>query len=177
MESTINFNDLPKHVLQKIPLSLRIAKDVHSFDELPNEIQYLLANYEANTPNEIDYSNVIELEPDISIYNDFQTLRTTKKAIMEYLSNHLQTLIGSYPYDVTEGSGLKFHLQTKDETLRNTLISNEINLIIDALSNNYQMDITIVNNDYQRVEYEDRTEIHLLLTIKVDDEEFSVTIS
>jgi len=177
MESTIDFNILPKKILQKIPLSLRIAKDIHEFNELPNDIQYLLANYKLNTPVEINYSNVLDLKPEISIYNDIQTIQNVKELVIEYLMNHLQVLIGSYPYDVDIGSSLKYHLQTRDTTLRNTLVSNELNLIIDAITNQYKLNISIINKQYTNIQYEDRTEIQLSLTIKVDEEEFNVNLS
>lgn len=177
MESTIDFNILPKNILQKIPLSLRIAKDIHQFNELPNDIQYLLANYKLNTPAENNYSNVLDLQPEISIYNDIQTIPDVKTLVIEYLMNYLKVLVGSYPYDVNTGSSLKKHLQTRDTALRNTLVSNELNLIIDAITNQYKLNILIINKQYKNIQYEDRTEIQLSLTIKVDEEEFTVNLS
>ena len=177
MESTINFNNLPKDILQKIPLSLRISKDIHNFKDLPSEIQYLLSNYKLNTTNENNYTNVLDLQPDISIYNDFKTIQNVKELAIEYLMNHLKVLTGSFPYDVSIGSSLKYHLQTKDTSLRNTLVSNELNLIIDAVTNKYKLDIRVINKKFSNVQFEDRTEIQLDLSLRVDDEEFEVTLN
>jgi len=177
METTINFNDLPKNILQQIPLSLRIAQDTYVFDDLPNDIKYLLSTYKLNTQTEIDYSNVIELRPETSIYNDLETIVTVKETIIEYLVNHLTVLTGSYPYDVTVGSGLKKHLQTKDTVLRNTLVFNEIQIMIAAMSNRYQLEIAIVGKKFKQLQYEDRTEIELTLTLKIEDDEFEVTLN
>jgi len=177
MESTINFNNLPKNILQKIPLSLRISKDIHVFKDLPNEIQYLLLNYKLNVTNETDYTDVLDLKPEVSIYNDFKTIRNVRELAIEYLMNHLKVLTGSYPYDVSIGSSLKYHLQTKDTTLRNTLVSNELNLIIDAVTNKYKLDVRIKNKKFSNVQFEDRTEVQLDLSLSVDDEEFEVTLN
>lgn len=177
MESMISFDDLPKDILKQIPLSLRTAKTTHHFKDLPPEIQYLLSNYDSNTPDEIDHSSVMDVKPDISIYNDFTRLINVKEIVIEYLKNHLKVLTGSYPYDVTVGSGLKFHLQTKDTTLRNTLIFNELNLIIDAMSNHYNIPIHILERNFDKVEYEDRTEISISLIIEVDGDQFAISIN
>jgi len=177
MESMISFDDLPKDILRKIPLSLRTAKTTHRFEELPPEIQYLLSNYDLTTADEIDHSAALELQPDISIYNDFKTLTDVKEIVIEYLKNHLRVLTGSYPYDVSVGSGLKFHLQTKDTTLRNTLIFNELSLIIDSMSNHYSIPIKIVERKFDKVEYEDRTEVQISLIIEVDGDQFAISIN
>jgi len=173
----INFNDLPKDVLQKIPLSLRTAKNKHYFKDLPPEIQYLLSNYNLNTFDENDQTSVKDIHPDISIYNDFKTLKTTKEIVIEYLSNHLKVLTGSYPYDIHIGSNLKYHLQTKDTTLRSTLVFNELNNIVGSMSNYYNIPIRITDKKFSSVQYEDRTEIQLNLTVTVDDEDFAISIN
>jgi len=176
MISEINFSTLPKDVLSKIPLSLRTTKDVHNFDELPTEIQYLLKSYTDNASVELDYSNGYDFKPEISIYNDAEIISSSKETITEYLQNHLRIVIGSYPFDVNIGSKLKHHLQTKDTSLRETLLSNELYNIIQAMSNQYGVDISIVKSEVNMIQYEDRSEAVLNITIQINDEEISISI-
>lgn len=171
MISEIDFSTLPKDVLSQIPLSLRTAKDIHNFDELPTRIQYLLKSYADNASSKLDYSKVYEFKPEISIYNDAKTLSSSKETIIEYLQNHLKIMIGSYPFDVTIGSRLKQHLQTKDTSLRETLLSNELYNIVQAMSNEYNVDIDIVKSEVNMIQYEDRSEAVLNLTIQINSEE------
>lgn len=171
MISEIDFSTLPKDVLSQIPLSLRTAKDVHQFKELPTKIQYLLKSYVDNASAKLDYSKVYEFKPEISIYNDAETLSSSKETIIEYLQNYLKIMIGSYPFDVNIGSRLKQHLQTKDTSLRETLLSNELYNIIQAMSNEYDVDINIIESKVNMVQYEDRSEAVLNLKLQINSEE------
>lgn len=176
MISEIDLRTLPKDVLSKLPLSLRISKHIHIFNELPIEIQYLLNSYIENKYHDLNYVDVYDFKPDISVYNDAEPLITNRKTVIEYLMNYLNTVIGSYPFDVNIGNSLKLHLQTKDTSLRQTLLSNELYNIIQSMSNNYNIKIDIVSSSVKLIKYDDRTEAVLDVTLKIDDKKILITV-
>jgi len=138
----INLSTLPQDILQQIPLSIRTFKKLYAWYELPSDIQELIKTYYDSTPS-IKYSNVYDFIPTISRYSDFTTIENKVDLVVEYLKNYLLILPESYPFDPNFGCRLKYHLQTKDTNLRQTLISAEIDNLINILTVQFDIPITI----------------------------------
>ena len=144
MPQSVYLPSLPKDIQEKIPISIRSTSDVYYLDELPPKIQELIREYlKYEVP--VTYRIAYDLTPNISKYSDLETTQTTKKTIVEYLRNYFQTIPGSYPFDPSFGCKLKYHLQTRDTQLRRLLVADEINGVVNALSSDLGVPITVNN--------------------------------
>jgi len=103
ISGNINFKTLPADILSQIPLSIRTAGDDHVINDLPPAVQYLLRNYLENEPIDPNISNIYDIIPTISIYNDLEPIKTKHDLIIQYLKNYLHIMTGSYPFDVKFG--------------------------------------------------------------------------
>ncbi len=140
----VDLTNLPINLLNKLPFSIRTKKNKYLFSELPSEIQYLIQDYLYKKPPDIEYNDVIrDLKPEITIYNDLTPLNL-RYAIIEYFKNYINVQVGSYPFDVQFGCGIKKFLQSKDTTLIQTLLSNELQNMIIVLTNDYNTPVKII---------------------------------
>jgi len=173
----IDLNNLPSSILSKIPYSIRVTKSQYNINELPLEIQYLVNKYKSNADFDIIYDeNVYDFLPSISEYNDLTSIKNRKKLIIEYLKNYLSIMTSSYPFDVNFGCDLKRQLQTRDTALRQTLISNEIALILGVIGNDYNIRITGKSLTFERNQFSDKTEYYAKLTVQIDNDEYLITV-
>jgi len=173
----VDLNTLPSDILSKIPYSIRVSKSNYNISELPLEIQYLITKYISNMDLNIEYDeNVYDFSFEMSEYNDLEPIKDRKKLVLEYLKNYLSVMTNSYPFDINFGCGLKLQLQTKDTSLRQTLISNELTLILGAISNDYNIKVTGESLTFERNQYADRTEYVGKLVVKIENTEFLITI-
>jgi len=173
----VDLNTLPKDILSKIPYSIRVSKSNYKISELPLEIQYLVNNYISNSDLNITYNDeVYDFIPMMSEYNDLEPIKDRKKLILEYLKNYLSVMTNSYPFDIDFGCGLKLQLQTKDTSLRQTLISNEISLLLGAISNDYNINVIGKSLTFERNQYADKTEYVGKLIVQIEDSEFLITV-
>lgn len=176
LQQTINFNELPKDIISKIPFSLRTSGNIHNIDDLPSSIQYIIKKYlDIQTP-EIKYEDVLDIRPEVSVYSDLETFTDIKQLILHYLKNYLLISIGSYPFDSEFGCGLKRQLQTKDTALRNTLVGNEIGLVASVIGEDYDMKVAVINISISKTESSTHTEYHAELTVKIDEDSFIITV-
>ena len=130
---TIDLTTLPIDIFRQIPLSIRSYQDEYEMSELPVTIQALIRSYQDSTP-EITYKTVYDLKPMISEYSDFKIIDNIGDLTLEYLKNYLMILPEAYPFDPEFGSRLKFQLQTRDTSLRQTIISAEIDNIVAVIT-------------------------------------------
>jgi len=173
---TINFDDLPKEVLLKIPFSLRTSGNIHYINDLPTEVQYIIKKYLDLQVPEIKYENALDIKPEISVYSDLETFTDIKHVIVHYLKNYLLIALGSYPFDCDFGSRLKHQLQTKDTSLRNSLVSNEIGLIAQVIGDDFDMNVSVTNISTNKIESTTHTEYHAKMTVSIDDSKFTLTV-
>jgi hypothetical protein len=167
---------LPKNILSKIPYSIRVSKFKYTMSELPLDIQYLVKNYISNSDLDIVYKESYDFLPSISEYNDLNSINDKKQLILEYLKNYLSIGLNTYPYDVNFGCGLKQQLQTKDTSLRQTLVSNELSLILGVLSTDYNINIVGKSLTFDRNQYTDRTEYVARLEVEINFENFVIAV-
>lgn len=172
--STIDFNELPNDVLKQIPLSIRTKKSIYNINELPIEVQYIIEKYYNFKPPEIDYPNMLDAKFDISVYSDLGIHNDPVQLFLDYFSNYLKIRQGSYPFDVDFGSTIKEHIHTKDTSLRQTLLSNELSNMAGVLGNDYNLDVKVVNYKLMPVQSYDRAEYYMELTLSVDGENFTI---
>ena len=168
-EQLIKISTLPKSVQQSLPMSIRTYKDEYYLDELPPQVQFLLRDYTINN-QDIKYKIVYDIRPEISEYGDFDTLKTVKETTLEYLKNYFLTLPGDYPFDPLFGCNLKKNLQTRDSELRKTLISSEIDSIVNVLSADLGVKITINNVSINNLNKGDRVEYVVSIDLTINDE-------
>jgi hypothetical protein len=179
MEITIS--SLPSDIQSEIPLSIRLV-DTHQLEDLPNDIQYLILNYLEKSQLEYTYDIVYDAKPEISIYDDLHVVATKKELIGEYLKNYFLIPVTSYPWDATFGCRLKTYLSTKDTALRETLITNEVNNIVNAMASDYDIAITVVSISITPIQegtigYSDHTYYKIDVELQIDGEDIVITMS
>jgi len=174
---TVDLNILPREILSKIPYSIRVSKSKYKISELPLEVQYLVNKYIENADLDIIYNdNVYDFLPFTSEYNDLEAIKDRKKLIVDYLKNYLSIMTGSYPFDIHFGCELKLQLQTKDTSLRQTLISNELSLILGILSSDYNIKITGRSLTFNRNQLTDKTEYSAELVVEIENDEYLISV-
>lgn len=143
-QTIVSLPSLPKEVQEQIPMSIRSASDKYYLNELPPKIQELVREH-LKKEVQVTYKKAYDLKANVSKYSDFEVLNTAKMTVVEYLKNYLQITPGSYPFDPTFGCKLKMHLQTRDTALRRLLVADEINGVVNALSSDLGLPITVNN--------------------------------
>ena len=138
----IDLTTLPTSIQQQIPVSIRSFKSVYDITELPLSVQYLIKSYLTQSLT-VKYNVVFDTKPIISEYSDLQTIVTVTDLIVEYLKNYLVITPESYPFDPLFGCRLKQQLQTRDTSLRKTLISSEINNVVNVITADVGSSISI----------------------------------
>ena len=164
----IDISTLPKSIQSQLPLSIRTFKTVYEFSDLPIVIQHLIKEYQLLEP-EISYKVSFDLIPTISEYSDLKSIDNTIDLVVEYLKNYLVVLPGSYPFDPIFGCGLKYHIQTKDTSLRETLVSTEINNIIQLIQSMLNVNITVNSIDVKPTSMGSYTEFNVKIDISVNN--------
>ena len=172
-QEIVNISDLPKYIQSKIPYSLRTYKDEYNVEDLPSTIQVLIQDY-LKKDKFIQYAKAFDIIPNISEYGDFAVLDTVEITILEYIKNYFMTLPKDYPFEPTFGSTLKLHLHAKDTGLRKTLISNEVDGIIEAISSDFGAKIEVQAVNIEDVEYGDRSEYTVNISLKINDKESTI---
>ncbi len=138
----VDLTKLPKEILDQIPLSIRTFRTVYELHELPVRIQHLIQNYISSIPD-IEYSVLFDFVPESSTFGDFRKIDNVVDLTVEYLKNYLLITPGTYPFDPEFGCTLKYHLQTKDTHIRQTLISAEINRVADVIRTLLKVNLVI----------------------------------
>src|SRR6056297_3644332 len=152
MENTkiLDLDNLPLDILRQIPLSIRVAKSTYRLSELPKYIQLMVKNYVNKDEKNLEKNNVIGVKPEISSYGDFETITNKKDLIKEILRNYLSTY--NYPFDVEFGCKLKTHMQMKDTVLRQNYVTNEVNKVVDVVSQELMLKISSKDINIEKTE-------------------------
>lgn len=161
---------LPRATQQLIPMSIRSAKDIYDTEELPPKIRQLVLDSLEHTV-EVKYNEGYDFVPIISKYSDLYILDKVKNTIGEYLSNYLYISPGSYPFDPEFGCRLKQQLQTRDTQLRKILISDQINQIVNAMTSDLGIEISIKSIEIGSVPTTLETHYQCTITVAVPGEE------
>lgn len=140
----IDISKLPPSVQKQLPISIRTFKNIYVFEELPTRVQHTLRDY-LNTLPDIQYRNVLDLKSEISEYSDFKTINDYVTLISEYVKNYVLVLPGQYPFDPIFGCRLKHQIQTRDTNLRRTLISAEIDKLVNVITADFDVAIKVMN--------------------------------
>lgn len=142
----ININNLPEHIRSKLPFSILTFKDEYHLSELPFDIQYDIKDY-LTTNNSISYSSVLDIVSEVSEYGDFKIVSNIYDLVCLYIKNYLMIQEETYPHDPYFGSKLKEQLQTKDTKLKNTFINNEIDKIVNKVSDDLNINVSVEDID------------------------------
>jgi len=174
-------SDLPIDIQEQIPLSIRLI-DTHQLEDLPDDVQYLVLTYLQRVDIGYEYDVVYDVIPKLSSYNDLSIITNKKDLISEYLKNYFLIPTTSYPWDVTFGCRLKTYLSTKDTSLRETLISNEVNNIVGAIATDYDIDINVSSIQVLPIQagitnYNDHTYYKITIELEVDNEGVVLSMS
>ena len=165
---TVVISSLPRDIQAKLPMSIRTYQDEYPINELPSQIQYLIKDY-LEREDQIKYKKVFDIKPDISEYGDFDTIEEIYETVLEYLKNYFLTLPNDYPFDPIFGSRLKLHLQTKDTQLRKTLVSAEIDSIVNIITADLGVNITIDSVSIENLNKGDRVEYIVVISLTINN--------
>jgi hypothetical protein len=140
----MKISELPVDIVSQLPISLQLSTDDIDFDDLPSDIQYIIQQpIEDEVVIEYkDKDSIYDVLPQLSVYNDLQTTNL-KETIISYFKNYLYITTNSYPFDVTVGNNVKLAVHSKDTSLRQTLLGNELKNITSELSREFDEDLTI----------------------------------
>jgi len=161
--------NLPLSIQKQLPMSIRTYKTEYDLDELPPKEKELIRQY-IESIKSIFYSSVYDISPNISKFADFETIPTIKELVLEYLKNYLYTLPGEYPFDPSFGCELKRHLQTKDTELRKTLVHNEIMNIVNILSADLGVAITVNGISISPTDNSSNVEYNCSISLTIESE-------
>jgi len=163
----INLNELPQNIKAQIPISLRINKTSLVLEALPPELQFILRPYASLTYSRKLPNNILDYKAVAGVYGDWEELTDLTSTILEYIQNWFKTPIGSYPYDIMFGTGLKKILHAKDVLLQRQLLQNELNTIESLVNSMFTSSFSVVSSDVSPVEFGDHTEYQLNMSIKL----------
>ena len=169
--SVIQISKLPKKIQKELPLSIRTNRDFYNFDELPAKIREIIRPY-INEDVPVIYNNsVYDFSFSMSRYSDLNTLVSIKDTLGDYLTTYFQTYPGSYPFDPEYGCNLKAQLQTKDTELRKLLVTDQINQMVSAFSNDFNLPLNVKSISIQNTSSSMATEYLCSIEIEVNGEE------
>jgi hypothetical protein len=173
----ILIKDLDPSLRKELPLTLQIEKSPVDISQLPIHVQYLLRTKKSDYLNTTPYvsKDYYDVYFKISEYQDLQVCKSKKETVIEYIRNYLLVPRGTYPFDPTFGNRLKQHLHTRDTYLRNTLLNNELKMLVDVINTSFDIGVTIVSSKSTPVELEDQ--VHYYLDVVFSIEEDTVTFS
>lgn len=141
-DTEIVLSELPARIQNTIPYSMRSKRNIYKFKNLPKNIQYSIEQY-FETRTNVEYPVVFDAIPQQSKYEDFEILTDYYDLIVEYLKNYFMLSRHQYPFDPTFYSRLKYYIQTKDTSTQYTLINNELNRIVNIVSTDLNIPVTI----------------------------------
>jgi hypothetical protein len=177
----MKISELPEDIVSQLPISLQLSTDDIDFDDLPSDIQYIIQQpIEEEVVIEYrDKDSIYDVLPQLSVYNDLQ-ITNLRETIISYFKNYLYITVNSYPFDVTVGNYVKSTIHSKDTSLRQTLLGNELKNITSELSAEFDEDISIVNisiNDVPRLSTNEHiyTDMNVTLDLELLGEVVTVT--
>jgi len=166
----IDLTTLPQEIQDQIPLSIRLQPLVEVFD-LPINLQYIILNNKLDPVLTELYRpiNIIDADFEISPYNDFSISTSKRTTIIQYIKNYLLTPRGSYPFDPSFGNTLKRHLQTRDTSLRETLLTAEMKRIVSVIQESFDLNVEILGSQLFPINVLDRIEYQLNIKFSIDE--------
>jgi hypothetical protein len=170
MTMEVDFTKLPLSIQRQIPISLRSYKNIHVFEELPVVVQYIIRNYFEKELS-VTYPVSYDLKPEISKYSDFTSIDNLTDLVVEYLKNYLVIVPESYPFDPEFGCRLKYQVQTKDLNLRRTLITSEINNIVNVLAAQTGAQIDVESTEIIPISTGSSTEYNAIIMLKINNDQ------
>lgn len=175
--SIVDLTTLDKIILDKIPLSIRLSTTSIELEELPLSVQYIIQEYVGVSVDDIYVPpDLYDVEPIASPYNDFNSNLTKKEAIKTYMKNYFQVKRGSYPFDPEFGNALHLHLQTKDTSVRESLISAELSSIVRLINQSFGESISIVSATAYPKDIGGGIEYYLSVKIKIKDDLIELSV-
>jgi hypothetical protein len=170
MTMEVDFTKLPLSIQRQIPISLRSYKNIHVFEELPVVVQYIIRNYFEKELS-VTYPVSYDIKPEISKYSDFTSIDNLTDLVVEYLKNYLVIVPESYPFDPEFGCRLKYQVQTKDLNLRRTLITSEINNIVNVLAAQTGAQIDVESTEIIPISTGSSTEYNAIIMLKINNDQ------
>ncbi|MFW6246927.1 MAG: hypothetical protein ACOC22_01995 [bacterium] len=177
MSQKIKISELPYKIRQSIPKSIKAFSDEYSLEDLPSDIRYQVEEF-LSRDKSISYSVLYDAICEISEYGDFIAINDVYNLVVEYLKNYLQISQDSYPFDPSFYSELKHYLHKKNTSLQYRLVSNEINQIVDSISEDLDLPIELID-----LEIKNRSingggvEIYAMASIRINNVEKQFNIS
>lgn len=172
----IKISELPIFIQDKIPYSIKSYKDEYMFGDLPAIIQTLIKDYIVHQKN-VKYKNVIfDFYPNESSYGDLIPITSLEDLVLEYFKTYLLIQPGDYPFDPEFGSNIRRHLQTKDTSLRGTLINNEVSAIADVIAKDINVNLSIEGITINKTEpTRASSEYNISIMLKINNREKKIT--
>jgi hypothetical protein len=175
MPELIQLQELPRDIINKIPMSLRINKTELDISNLSPYLRYLLIPFVEVKEEYQSQKLIYDLIPNISVYSDLETINTKKKLVVEYLKNFILTSKKSYPFDPEAGSILKELLQTKNDSIKKTLFSNELSRIVNEIKSIFSIPVVINSYNLNEVDYGVYAGYTLAIDMTIEEEPIQIS--
>jgi len=171
---TVVISDLPKSIQQQLPYSIRTKKKEYLLSTLPYPIQYLVKEY-YKRKKDVEYDFVLDYKWIPSQYGDFEVIDNYYDLVLEYIKTYLLVQKGTYPFDPSFYSKLKEYIQVKDTVVQNTLINNEIHRIINIVSSDLNIPITVVKFEIVKMNKLFSTDQIINVVLKINKKNYELT--
>ena len=172
----IIISNLPLSIQNQIPYSIKSYKDEYNLSELPHTLQYIIKSYLERQVT-VDYKRIYDFKPIISEYNDFKVIDSISDLIKEYLKVIFQVEPGSYPFEPSFGSQLKRYIHKMDTSVQKMLINNEVNNIINFISRDLDILISVKDVSLKKINTMDlHVEYNINMTINTGNSEYFLSI-
>jgi hypothetical protein len=166
----IDLRTLSQDIIDQLPLSIQLLTIIE-VNDLPISLQYIILNNKVSQVTNQLYNptNIVDADFVVSPYNDFTIRNTKRSAIIDYIRNYLLTPKGSYPFDPEFGNTLKKHLQTRDSSLRETLLGAELRRIVNVIQTSFSIAVSILGSQLTPINVLDRIEYQLDIKFSIDN--------
>jgi phage baseplate assembly protein W len=139
----VDITQLPLEIQNRIPLSIRVRKQVE-IDSLPLTLRQEILKYIQGSDDTVQYKKVydVALAPG---EDTFKNITTTKEAIKNFIINYFRIRRGTYPHDPEFGTNIHKYLETRNTSLIELAIRNEITDLISQIKKMFDEDIEVQN--------------------------------
>lgn len=172
---SVIIDELPIEIQKKIPYSIRTYKNEYELEDLPVSIRTIIEKY-IELKSSVSYGVVFDCTPGISEYGDFHAIKNLKTLVLEYLKNYFLTFPEDYPFDPGFGSKLKTYLHMKDTSLQQTFISTEVRNIINAVTADLGVVITIEDMKITPINNSASSDYKIDIKVKINDAIATLTV-
>ena len=175
MGRIVNIDELPSDVQAQLPIALRVYSKTYDFDSLPPDIQAIVEPYVVTDTDSRTEKVLYDIKPEISQYNDLQTIDDIKTLLANYMRNYMLTPRRSYPFDPEFGSAMKRNVNLRDSNVARMLLQEDIMALLRDLTASTGVNISLqgIGLKYNAV----KRAYDVSLSISIGSQTFNINVT